>query len=1414
MLIVGCNSETRSWDVRTKHITFEPIRTMEGVVAVANYGPQATLFTIGPNYLIQQYDVNPPALVKSVQMKPMLPPPVPSKTPSGMSQSGAPNIPGAAPPMILPSGADQVGGPVDLSTIQRTTHEMNTIELARRDRSEMSSPVSSRSRTESVSSRSSNPYQYQRTNASVLSSRAASGTTFSTVSPSMLGRESMFSGGSSLFPKTNSMASSGRRSKGSRLRQEVLLSPENSYIDLFPRTRIRLSNVTYHLPTPLNQDNMSPDDLRRRMLHIVFGWEDDIEPLIRDELAFHKPGSTSAVLLSKWLGEVDSDMMAAMISAGSVSSSDWMLLALSQMGGQGSQMGKMGQAFVQRLLSQGDFHTSATILLGLGDREDAVEVYVSRSFFMEAILLTCLVFPDDWQRQAHLVRRWGEFVVENSQQQLAIRCFTCTGIEPPIPWASPSLHSQNTPSQAPTSISSMLSPPTSPPPDLRPSNSTRKTTKNSSLKLITSFAPPDRSQQIRFPGLKSDDRTPTNAPGVTPIAESAISPGGTTPGGFLRPNSRGANMSRTTTPGGFHRHRLPSIGETPVDVIVPPFPRPSALPTPNDSGSDPEKENLPNNRAQQSTSQQGTLAEAPLLLSSARYEPASAASVKSPITALPNSASVRTAVLPNPPETSFTALRERNRTRNGSRDRKPDGLHIQMPPQSRIQTTYVTHPRQGSRADHGRSQSSSASLLSGGSLPTGYSDIRSDAKSPPLSGASWSTKSPSVSGRSIDQYISSLEEAGYRQRRNKVSSRRHGRSREGKSRTGETRSRSKPKSRDPSADRGRNNQRYIRPAKRSPSSPVPMSPEDLNMYRDSPSMESVEAQLAEVRSTGGESRHGRIHTPQKGISQLRSGSKASELSSRTVRRASPDEFPDSQLGSEASFTERSNASSRRISPNGLLDPSGRGRSKSKNGGGSSLRSPSSPLPMSPQAKYYQQSDDEDDPFRLVEANRQRLRSRQRSSSRKPRERGTSSRRDGSPDRRRALENQRTRLSDQGDGLQLKSAVERRVDSAEIFALGGDQSANAHEGMDRALKKELAARELEARRISLAQRVDAPQIVHPAELSSSRPSMVMRSQTDLSNFPNSYTTPTSAQQQNQRYPIAPMNGEIERSASAVPSYGLPATPRAMRHPKYDIKDDRRFPSVPEMPDNLEKLSETYYTGQPMQELPRSMSAPISQMTQGMPDELPHHPAFHKALRATKGSNFSPLGDIGQERRKVSGDASMGLFPTAGIDETLHAAETTVQITTVEEPPLLPELQHLTGAVPPPPPPPPLFHSDGTHHSMSSGSGVGTINIAIDDQPGGEHVIEVPPPPPPLHPGQHLIRSPDMQQNAARSPPATMTQRTVSAQGHRRGRSDNLKNGIKGFTERLRSTSRGRNNPKSPPEISNTPSPYESVPPLYF
>ena len=1314
----------------------------------------------------------------------MLPPPAPSKSSQGQ------NIPGTAPPMPVNRGMPEVErGAVTLSTIQRTANEMGAIEHARNMREEMGSPISSTSRasrTDTMSSRSSNPRGYPSRNVPSISSRAQSGTTFSTISPSMVGRDSLYSGATSMYPSTASFASSGRRSKGSRLRHEVLRSPESTYVDLFPRTRVRLANVAYQHTQPLDQENMTADDLRRRMIEVVFGWPDDIEPLIRDELQYHQPGSTSAVLLSKWLGEEDSDMMAAAISSGNVSQSDWMVLALSQMGGS-NPMNKMGQAFVQRLLQQGDFHTSATILLGLGDREDAVEVYVSRSFYMEAILLTCLVFPTDWERQAHLVRRWGEFVVENSQQHLALRCFSCTGVDPPPTWSSSSPMPVITPSQTPSSVSTILSPPVSPPPTAQSAPPTRMTTKNSSLKVITSFEGPNQAP-FKFPGLASTDRTPTNGPGITPIAESAISPGGT-PGGFGGRSNPALNslLSRTITPGGYYRNRLPSIGETPIDASLSQITRPSQLPTPDNSGSDLEKEKDVQLKPHPTDEKAPKLdTEPPLLLSSARYDPLTPVG-KTPTTAVPQT-TVRTTVLPDPSQDSFIAFKEKSR--NGSRDRKPDGLHIRMPSHDQMKTSHYisTGGLSSGLSDHN-------SLYSGG-LTTGRSDARSDGQS--ISGQSWaSAKSPSVSGKSIDQYISSLEQAGYRQRKQKTTTKKRHESREGRQ------SRSKGRARDRSDDRGRDDRRYVRPAKRSPSSPKPMSPET---YRDPTSGESLDGQVHELRTPISEGRYIRGET--KGASKIRSGSKASDYSHRTVRRRSPDGVYDSYLGSEASFS-RSKTSSRQPSPRGLLDPNGRGRSKSKNGG-SIARSPSSPLPMSPQAKYYQASDEEDDPLRFVEANRQRLRSSHRSRSRKPRERDTSSRREVSPDRYRTREDRQLRVT---ESEEPRSAVDSRRSSADQQHNPTEHPRIQRQKSERTQKKELAARELEARRESLLRNPDAPPILHPEEVNGARPNLPNRAQTDLSNSPVSW----NSQQPSQRFPgmsaTTENGGFIDRAASVGP-YGLPATPRAMRHPRYDNKAND-IPVVPEIPESIQPLPETYYTGHPMKEMPRSMSAPIPEPQYvPMPENLPRHPAFHKGLHPnTKRSNFSPLGEIGQHRRRPSSDmAAMAQPPiTAGIDETLHAHD--VQHSNVEEPPLLPELQHLAIPPPPPPPippPPPFAHRiDPESSSLSSNSGVGVIDMVLDNDPENEEkVIEVPPTIPPPPPPAPNAKSPSL--GIAGSPPL---ESNGIVSGHRRGRSDNFKNGIKGITGRLRSSSRGRNT-KSPEQVSTGPAPYESVPSVFF
>ena len=265
-------SECWLWDVRTKHVAYEPIPSIGEVRGIANFGATATLFTLTKDCIIRQYDVSPPALVKEKQYLPMEPPIAPNKS----ARSQGHHIPGTAPPMpIRPqsrqsestrrseSGRESGRGPATLSTIQRNANDMSVIEEAR---SGMSSPVSVSSRAESMSTTSN---RYPR-GAPSISSRAASGTTFSTISPSMVGRDSLFSGGTSIYGQsTMSITSSGRRSRGSRLRNEVLRSPESTYVDLFPRTRVRLANMQYEQPQTLDQENMAPDELRRRMLSIV-----------------------------------------------------------------------------------------------------------------------------------------------------------------------------------------------------------------------------------------------------------------------------------------------------------------------------------------------------------------------------------------------------------------------------------------------------------------------------------------------------------------------------------------------------------------------------------------------------------------------------------------------------------------------------------------------------------------------------------------------------------------------------------------------------------------------------------------------------------------------------------------------------------------------------------------------------------------------------------------------------------------------------------------------------------------------------------------------------------------------------------------------------------------------------------------
>jgi hypothetical protein len=426
------HSETTSWDVRTKVLTYEAVPTLEHVKGLAVYGPGATLFTLGQNNTVQQFDLNtPPQLVANVQHPANLLPPSPpvsieeQKKQKGKEKATENGI------SVLPIHVDVSESDEDhMSPLARIAREMDKLEQTQNqeqrgqqlDRAATLSPVSSRSYA-SMSSRSSAGSRGYRKHSSVLSKGLSDATTMSFGSSLHSSREpSLISSRDSLSMSSmssHSNASHRSRPRASRLRQEVLRSPDDKQaIDLFKFTKSRLSDIPYRHPQVLDNTHMTNDDLRRQMLSTIFGWNGEVDAMIQDEMSRHPPGSPGCLLLAKWLGDIDADIMAT--SSESMTSSDWMLLALSGIGGTASQH-KVARAYVQRLLEKGDVHTAATIMLGMGDQNDSIEIYVSYKLYMEALILTCLVFPADWKRQTEIIRKWGEWAVQHGQQQLAIR---------------------------------------------------------------------------------------------------------------------------------------------------------------------------------------------------------------------------------------------------------------------------------------------------------------------------------------------------------------------------------------------------------------------------------------------------------------------------------------------------------------------------------------------------------------------------------------------------------------------------------------------------------------------------------------------------------------------------------------------------------------------------------------------------------------------------------------------------------------------------------------------------------------------------------------------------------------------------------------------------------------------------------
>jgi hypothetical protein len=1009
-------------------------------------------------------------------------------------------------------------------------------------------------------------------------------------------------------------------------------------------------------------------------------------------VARHKPESAAAVLLSKWLGDID--MMASMVGSESMTSTDWMLLALSNMG-QGSQK-KVGEAFVQRLLEKGDIHPAVAIFLGLGEHNDAIEVYVSRQYYLEAVLLTCLLYPTDWQRQSFLVRKWGEYSVSHGKAELAVRCFSCMGLETTEPWFSPRAQDAVYAAQQQAFMGSQMSPPLSPP----SVGSSRVIARMASLKLVTDFNRGPLPQQIHNP---NDDLTPMN-PGVTPIAESALTPSGARhPWKSARDGSREPTSARTATPGAYRRHRMPSRSdaarttttnnEVLASLAIPDRGQRSDIhPRTAIDNIGRESETLPFSTRRATT----TLEHNDLLLSATTFTPGKTKDH-----------------LPSPAVGVFETFsqkslqRQRSESRGGSRSRKPLDLQLDM-----------------------------SDIVIEQDPATGHSL--------PLTGASM--KSAKV--RSIDQYISSLDEANNynRNRTDPVEERPASRT---------ARARSRP--RDESQSRGRSGVRYIRSAKRSPSSPVPMSPEDAGIYATSQkeadtNTESFDDERFYKMNVASPVATESVASTRTARSRARHASKP-RASSKAVRRA---ESPEAPIGLRSRATSR--ATSRRPAED---------RGRSANRGDNS--------PVSPQPMYREDNNSTTD--------YEPVRARQRSVSRRPRESAASTRREPSTERRATRDRSVSQRPTPALRESSRTRANVREHSPDSMISGRSETSRLRPAT--MSRREIAAKELADRRLSLARRPSAPAIPDPGEFLH-RPIHHGRSNTDDTLSPLSFRDPiqrshTADPEMHKKY--SPTNRMTGATSTVSVPIGLPANPRAMRHPRYmsaDPNDEDDIPAVPAIPENLQYMQEPKDSlgpllpattfGQPITPLIRSATAP--------PQDL-----YSPKVGLRQSPTFPLIGrrpSIGSSRGHARQSTLPELLPptnykrispppvTATIAETIHEADLIIVEAKDIAPPVLSQLQHL--ATPPPPPPAPL--------------NIGMINIAIDENSDG--------------------KSSDVQ--------PSNTSGTSSPRSHRRGRnsvSDNLGMTFRKVADRMRSTSRSGN--RSPPSVRGAGhSPYESVP----
>lgn len=82
-----------------------------------------------------------------------------------------------------------------------------------------------------------------------------------------------------------------------------------------------------------------------------------------------------------WKQENDPNSLSVLLGMDGMVSADWILLALSAMNGEKSS-NLVARAFAMRLIQKGDLHMAVVLLLALGDKTGAVEIYVAQKRYL------------------------------------------------------------------------------------------------------------------------------------------------------------------------------------------------------------------------------------------------------------------------------------------------------------------------------------------------------------------------------------------------------------------------------------------------------------------------------------------------------------------------------------------------------------------------------------------------------------------------------------------------------------------------------------------------------------------------------------------------------------------------------------------------------------------------------------------------------------------------------------------------------------------------------------------------------------------------------------------------------------------------------------------------------------------------